>query len=233
MPEMTFRVSQVDVFRAWEENPEADMGWLIKNLVSKEPTEDMLRGTAFHAALETIGTGDVDRIDSQGFTFLFDGDYEIPLFPVREIRVNKNYGGIVVSGQVDGIAGNHIMDHKAATWFDAERYFLKYAWRYYLDIFKADRFTWYVWEMKETDENRVFMVRDLHVIEQFRYPDLEKDCRNLALRLKEFAEQHLNKPPAKEETMLETLTKSVIAARAKKAMSELEITDEDVKLITG
>lgn len=228
MPDMTFRVSQVDVFRAWEENSEADMGWLLKALISKEPTEDMLRGTAFHAALETIGTGEVDRIDSQGFTFMFDGDYEIPLFPMREIRVNKNYGGIVVSGAVDGIRGNHILDHKAATWFDAERYFLKYAWRFYLDIFKADRFSWYVWEMKETDEPRVYMVRDLHVIEQFRYPEIERDCRNMALRLKAFAEQHLNKQPAKEESTLELLTRSVAIERAKKAEAGLLITEQDI-----
>lgn len=228
MPDMTFRVSQVDVFRAWEDDPEAEMGWLLANLASRAPTEDMLRGTAFHAALETIGTGDVEIIHSQGFTFLFDGDYEIQLPPMREIRVNKNYGGIVISGAVDGIFGTHVIDHKAATWFDAERYFRKYAWRYYLDIFKADRFTWYVWEMKETDEPRVYMVRDLHVIEQFRYPELERDCRDMALRLKAFAEQHLMEPPAKEESTLELLTRSVAIERAKKAESDLLITAEDV-----
>ena len=228
MPEMTFRVSQVDVFRAWENDPEADMGWLLKSLASKEPTEDMLRGTAFHAALEIMGAGEVDRIDSQGFTFLFDGDYEIPLFPVREVRLNKNYGGIVVSGAVDGICGHHIMDHKAATWFDAERYFLKYAWRYYLDIFRADRFTWYVWEMQKADEERVYMVRDLHVIEQYRYPELESDCREMALRLKAFAEQHLNKPPAKEPDTEELLRQSIAMVRAKKAEASLCITEEDI-----
>lgn len=229
MPEdMHFSVSQVDVFRAWEDDEEADMGWLLKSLASKEQTEDMLRGEAFHAALETIGDGDVETIHSKGFTFKFDGDFEIPLSPHREVRGSKNYGGIKIRGRVDGANGTHIRDDKAATWFDAERYFRKYAWRYYLDIFNADRFTWCVWQMEETDEPRVYMVRDLHVIEQFRYPELEADCRDMALRLKSFAEQHLNKPPAKDETMLETLTRSVAAARARKAEAELLVTAEDI-----
>jgi hypothetical protein len=151
MPDLSFTVSQLDVFRAWEDDEDADMGWLLNALTSKEQTEDMKRGAAFHAALETIGTGEVDRIDSQGFSFLFNDDFEIPLFPMREVRGQKNYGGIEIRSRVDGIIGNWVMDHKASTYFDAEKYFKKYAWRLYLSIFGADRFTWNIFEMKETD----------------------------------------------------------------------------------
>jgi len=206
MPDPIFRVSQVDMFRAWEQDPESNSGWLLKALTSNEPTEDMLRGTAFHAALETIKVGEVDRIDSQGFTFLFDGDFTVPAAPVREVRLNKNYGGIVVSGKIDGLFGRHIIDHKAAMWFDAERYFKKYQWRYYLDIFKAEKFTWYVWEMQEHDqEPRTYTVRDLHVIEQYRYPELEQDCRALAHRLRDFASVHMkiqSKPDIEDALMV-------------------------------
>lgn len=195
MPDLVFRVSQVDVFRAWEEDPEADMVWLLKALAGGDPAEDMKRGTAFHAALEKMGECETDKIESQGFTFVFDGDFEIPNFPIKETRRNKDYDGIVVSGQVDAINGAHILDHKAATYFDAERYMQKYAWRYYLDIFNAYRFTWFVWEMQETDEPRSYVVRDLHRLEQFRYPGLERDCRDLAQRMKVFAEQHLQVVP--------------------------------------
>jgi hypothetical protein len=99
---------------------------------------------------------------------------------------------------VDGLRGTHIMDHKAATWFDAERYFRKYAWRYYLDIFNADRFTWFIWEMKEDEhEPRTWTVHTLHRIEQFRYPDLTKDCTALAHRMRDFAAHHLKGGPVK------------------------------------
>lgn len=191
MSDLSFSVSQMDVFRAWEQDPEADMGWLIKALTTREETDDMRRGLAFHKALETIGAGEMDQIESSGYRFLFDGDFVVPLFPFREARGSKKYTGVEVKGRVDGIHGNLIIDHKASTWFDAEKYFKKYQWRYYLDIFKADKFKWYIWEMQEADDPMTFIVRDCHILEQFRYPDLEQDCKELAMRMKLFAEQYL------------------------------------------
>ena len=189
---LSFRVSHLDMFREWEENEEAGLQQFLSRLNTHSPTEDMLRGTAFHSALETLIGGEVDELDANGFSFRFDGDYEIPDAKIKEIRCHKNYCGIDVSGQVDGIYGKHIIDHKAATWFDAERYFKKYAWRYYLDIFNVDRFTWYVWEMQEDEQQpRSYVVRDLHILEQYRYPDIERDCKALAMRMKLFAEQYL------------------------------------------
>lgn len=195
MPDLSFSVSQMDVFRAWEQDQDADISWLLKALAGKEETEDMKRGSAFHAAIDKA-EGELDCLDSQDFSFIFNGEFECPLFPLREVRGSKSYNGLEVRGRVDGLLGKHILDHKAATWFDAERYFRKYQWRYYLDIFGADKFTWYVWEMQEADEPRVFHVRDLHVIEQYRYPGLEQDCRDLAGRLKIFAENCLPKAVA-------------------------------------
>jgi hypothetical protein len=60
--------------------------------------------------------------------------------------------------------------------------------KYYLDIFKADVFTWNVWEMKEI-EDAVYEVFALHSLTQYRYPELEKDCTALALEFKEFADK--------------------------------------------
>jgi hypothetical protein len=34
---------------------------------------------------------------------------------------------------------------------------------------------------------------DIHQLEQKRYPDLERDCRNLALDYLQFAREHLSK----------------------------------------
>lgn len=191
MPDLSFSVSQMDVFRAWEQDPEAQLGWLIKALTTREETEDMRRGLAFHKALETITAGEVDCVESSGYRFLFDGEFELPLLPFREAKGSKNYCGVEIRGRVDGISGSLILDHKASTWFDAEKYFKKYQWRYYLDIFKADKFKWYVWEMQEADDPMTYVVRDLHILEQYRYPELEQDCKKLAMRMKLFAEQYL------------------------------------------
>ena len=74
--------------------------------------------------------------------------------------------------------------------FDAERYFSGYQWRFYLDIFRAKTFRWNVFEMKE-EGWMTYRVTGLHVLEQFHYPELEQDCRALAHKLRDFAQQHL------------------------------------------
>lgn len=190
--ELIFRVSHMDVFREWEGDEDSDLASLIADITSKQPTHAMKRGTAFHAALENLREGEVSKIESQGYTFVFPEDFEAPLFQIQELRGNKVYDGLIVTGQVDAIQGNHILDHKASESFDAERYMAKYAWRYYLDIFKAERFSWYVWQMYEdpTDIFR-YTVKDLHILEQYRYPELERDCSDLAAKMKSFAEQYL------------------------------------------
>lgn len=188
--ELEFRVSQAETFRRWLEDPDAEMGWLLNQLVSDEPTEAMLRGTAFHKALEVAVDSAVDRVDSNGYTFLFDCDITLSLPKTREIRLRKNYGGIFISGQVDGIDGNLIIDHKTTQHLDAERYFAGYQWRFYLDIFRANAFRWNVFELAES-EDREYVVRAFHVLEQFRYPGMEEDCRALAHKLRDFAQQHL------------------------------------------
>lgn len=185
-----FRVSNVELFRGWLKSEEDDFGWLIRQLASSEPTDAMLRGTAFHKALEIAREGTVDRVDLDGYTFLFDIDATLALPETREVRLSKNYGGIVVSGQVDCIFGNTIIDHKSTSHFDAERYNEGYQWRYYLDIFRANLFRWNVFEMKEV-EIGTWAVTALHVMEQYRYPSMEQDCRDLAHKLRDFAAIHM------------------------------------------
>lgn len=190
MPDLYFSVSQIDRFREWLADEDSDVESLIADLTEDADTPDMRRGRAFHGAIETVLEGrrdDLDEIKYGPYTFIFQGDFELPSIPYQEVKGYKTYDGLRVGCRVDGLKGNHIIDHKAATWFDAERYMAKYAWRYYLDIFTASRFTWDVWEMKETDNPLVWLVTDLHVLEQYRYPGMEGDCRELAAKMKDFA----------------------------------------------
>ena len=112
--------------------------------------------------------------------------------PTREIRLEKDYGGIIVSGQADAPIGNTIYDHKTTEKpLDAENYLEGYQHRFYMDIFGAYRFVWNVWEMKEMDEPKNYCVHTLHRLEQFRYPGMEQECRDLAQQYKQFAEKYL------------------------------------------
>jgi len=194
LPDLYFSVSQLDRFREWEESEDEDLSDLISALTGFTETPDTRPGKAFHRALETMipfaEAQNLEEIKADGFTFVFRGDFDLPLVPMVEVKAYKTYGNLRIGCRCDGLSGTHIIDHKASTWFHAERYMKKYAWRYYLDIFKATSFTWHIWEMKETDDPGVWWVEEQHVLEQFRYPNLTLDCTELARRMSEFAAQH-------------------------------------------
>jgi hypothetical protein len=135
-----------------------------------------------------------------GYTFAFTCSAEITLPKTREQRRSKDYGGIVVTGQCDGLEGKLIIDHKTVSGgFDAEYHLGGWQHRLYLDIFGADRFDWHVWEVgemkqktndPEADETRTARAYEVyahHLLTQYRYPALEGDCRDLALEFRDFA----------------------------------------------
>ena len=186
-PSWMVRVSQVDAFRDYLESEDMEIDAFLGGLVDSKPNEAMLRGSAFHRALEISNDADNEVLSADGYHFIFDGDFELELPRIREVRASKNYGGIIVSGKTDSICGNLMIDHKSTSRFDAERYYQKYQWRFYLDIFKADRFRWNIFEMDEIGPY-VYRIRDLHILEQCRYPDLEKDCAAMAGQMRRFLE---------------------------------------------
>lgn len=188
----TFRVSHLAAFARWRADQDAeDVGWLINDIRNNQETEPMRRGTAFHKALETIKDGwEGSEITSGDYRFVFTVDVAISLPETRETRRAKEYSGIIVSGQADGIGGKIIVDHKTTSHFDAENYLEGWQHKLYLDIFEADRFDWYAWEMKEIDP-KVYEVFGFHRLTQYRYPDLERDCSSLAADFKKFADRHL------------------------------------------
>lgn len=193
----TFRVSEVESFRQWRDDEEADLEQLLSRLRGQtEPSEVMLAGTAFHQALEDAPTGlTASSISANGYTFNMVGDFEIGLTGIREVRAGKTYTGpgyeITVSGQLDAIHGKRVEDHKTTGRFDPDRYLTGYQWRFYMDIFGADLFRWNVFEIKATDDPLTWDVFAQHTLEQYRYPDLGKDCGRLVADLAAFTRSHL------------------------------------------
>jgi hypothetical protein len=200
MIEMTFRVSEVESFRQWRDDEEAELDVLLARLRGQtEASEAMLAGTAFHKALELAPVKEHATLHALGYTFNFAGDFELAIPTIREIRASKTYTGedfaITVSGQLDTIEGKRVEDHKTTGRFDPERYLGGYQWRYYLDIFGADVFRWNVFEIAcNEDADPPGMVWDVyaaHRLEQYRYPGMERDCERLAHDLAQFARQHM------------------------------------------
>jgi hypothetical protein len=202
---ITARVSHVAAFARWKADEESDVDWLINDILSDKPSEAMLKGTAFHKFLEHAQAGESETAQVDGYSFIFAGDFNLYLPRMREWRKGKDYGGIIVSGQVDAIEGKCIYDHKTTERFDAERYLDGWQWRYYLDLFEADRFVWNVWEMKHLGESfaedpiddqpsetvQSYEVRSLHELTAYRYPAMGDDCRDLALEYRAFALRYM------------------------------------------
>lgn len=197
MKEMTFRVSEIESFRQWRDDEEADLDLLLARMRGWGPaSEAMAAGAAFHKALETAPLGLATELTAEGYTFRFVDDFTLALPPIREVRASKTYVGedfaITVSGQLDVIQGKRVEDHKTTGRFDPERYLGGYQWRYYLDIFGADQFRWNVFEIANHDDNpKAWDVFAQHTLEQWRYPGMEDDCAKLAGELARFALTHL------------------------------------------
>jgi hypothetical protein len=202
----TYRVSNVEAFRQYEQDEEAEADDLIASIRGeKEPSEAMLAGTALHKALEMAVPGESETVEALGHVFRFVGDFEIEVAEVRELRASKTYivdgEPITISGQVDQIPGLRIEDHKTTGRFDPERYLAGYQWRLYLDIFGANWFRWNVFEMQQVDSTSPsegfelpppeYEVFAQHTLEQYRYPGLEADCQRLVERFARFVRERV------------------------------------------
>jgi hypothetical protein len=192
-----FRVSNVEAFRQWREDEEAELEPLLARLRGQdEPSDAMKAGTAFHLALETAQEGESRVLSAPGYRFNIDCDITLALPEVREIRAHRDYGPIRITGKVDAIEGRRVEDHKTTARFEPEWYLPGYQWRFYLDIFGGDVFRWNVFEMDfddidTTTGDSVYTVRGFHVLEQTRYPALHEDCARLAADLHLFASEHM------------------------------------------
>jgi hypothetical protein len=200
---ITARVSHVAAYARWKAEEESSVDWLINSILSHEETEAMAKGTAFHKFLEHAQGWEGETAWVDGYCFTFSGDFELYLPVMREWRKGKDYGDIVVSGQVDAIEGGTIYDHKTTERFDAEKYLESWQHRFYLDIFGADRFVWNVWEMKHlgeiandleadaTGSSQAYEVRELHKLTAYRYPALTADCTELAQEYLAFVRKYM------------------------------------------
>lgn len=193
---MLARVSNIEAYRRWtnwvplhDHDEEPTLEQFIASITEDRPTEAMLAGTAFHKAIEHAEFGNHYELAANGYTFMLRGG-EVELPPIREMRAYKKYGDLNVTGQVDGIHGRTVIDHKTTKRFDAERFLAGAQWRFYLDIFDADIFQWFVFEIKEMGA-KTYDVSGPQVLTSYRYPGLHEDCAKLAAEYLAFARQHL------------------------------------------
>lgn len=193
---MLARVSNIEAFRQWKDwtplfegQEEPTIEDLVRFITIDEPSEAMKAGTAFHKALELADEGLHDALEANGYRFLLpDCDLELPA--IREMRAYGNYGNLTVTGQVDGVNGNLVVDHKTTGKFDPERYLNGCQWKYYLDIFGANEFRWNVFVVKEL-EPMVYSVAKPQTLTAYRYPEMHDYCAALAGEYLDFAREFM------------------------------------------
>ena len=188
---MIARVSHIEAFRQLQNSESYPVELFMRNVSdSVYSTPQQRVGTAFHRALETAEPGELPVLSIDGYTFVIEASSEISLPPIREMRIAKKFGELTVSGCVDGIDGLTVVDYKTTSDFEPERYLDSFQWRYYLSLTECTKLRYVVFEISipysTVDEEKVYLefepirVRKVHVIECFRYPDMEKDCSDLA-----------------------------------------------------
>jgi hypothetical protein len=181
---MRLSVTDLDSYLYWKGSEDMDLDALLRRLRREEPpTPAMLAGTAFHSLLENADTCDLSNAEQDGFKFRFDLESAIALPQIKELKaehlVQTTAGPVVLVGKVDGLRGSTIIDYKLTERFDAERYADSYQWRCYLMIFRAQRFTYEVFQCRHTDD--AIVVSEHHPLTFYAYPGMEQDVlRELA-----------------------------------------------------
>lgn len=193
---MRISVTDLDAYRRWREDEEAELETLLRQLRKEEPaSEAMQAGSALHKALELAQPGDFFSLEQDGYKFIFDPCIELAMPEIREVKAEKVYviDGIPVTlvGKVDALHGTRVDDHKTTGRFDAEKFLSSYQWRAYLSIFNADVFQWNVFEMAEQPEPKVYKVYAFHQFRQYRYAAMEADVIELLREFVRFALVHL------------------------------------------
>lgn len=192
---MRVSASDIDAFRRWRSDEDADLEPLLAQLRRElPPTEGMRAGRAFHKALELAEPGEVGVFEAEGYRFEVEADLEIDIPVVRELKSTREYvvDGVPVTlvGVVDAMHGRRVDDHKGTTRFDAERFLDSYQWRIYLEIFGADVFRWNVFEWDERAP-RVYVIRAVHPLTMYRYPGMADDVMRELRAFVDFAREWL------------------------------------------
>jgi colicin import membrane protein len=199
-PELLYaRVTAIDSFAKWRRGTGFDKKLSSEEFVEKvasrerEEKRQLTIGKALHKALEFGQAGEFDTLEADGFTFHFAAGCEVQLAPIRELRVEHQYGELIVSGQVDGLEGKRVDDHKSTSApFNAASYTEGWQWRFYLDIFEADRFRWNVFPIRpflDAEGQPVpnhFHVDSVETFEACRYPGMAEECAQLAAEYADF-----------------------------------------------
>jgi hypothetical protein len=162
-----------------------------------KPNRVMQLGSAFHSILETPDVCVRPSGDYVADGIVFPGDVVAPCLPLFdrsgafEVKATKDFH---INGQTwtvvskaDQLVRLDVVENKTK-WavFDLNRYAESYQWRFYVDVYGAQRVRYNVFCLSEYADGEI----GLRSIEQFNlypYPRLAADCRSLLSEFVEYA----------------------------------------------
>ena len=207
---MTIRLSPslIDSFEYWqndersgEEKQQARFGELIASIKGEhwEPSEPILRGSAFHDLLERQIVGMSDRLDSKdehGRIWIFDGD------GIRHVRAQIPPGTLFeVWGELllpeidvrmrlraDGLSGNEVHEFKSTAKINVDRYMNSVQWRCYLLAFEAELVAYHICKLGLDKKAGVWRLKEYLPLRQYAYDSMRANVLERAAALKSFIE---------------------------------------------
>ncbi len=198
---MTIRVTQLEKFRRWRDGVspfDSEQGVIDTLSGAFTGNEYTWIGTAFHKIVEQGESAwDNGIVHTQGgYVYLNETQKDMAILyretmpeAFHETRLSKqyptNHGTVTVTGCADIIHGNVIRDIK--TKYSApvqQEYTDSCQWRFYLDIFDADRFAFDLFWFKNYNRDMGMDVSKLELkqldpIPCLRYANMERDLRIL------------------------------------------------------
>lgn len=185
--------SLVDNYRYWRDTDFPDPAKAAEKLEEVlagirgekgEPTEAMVRGTAWHRALEMVnGSEGAMEISESGHLFRFDAQevaqvrQQLPAMTNQELRGRLDLPeiGAVMHLRTDGVTGNTIHEHKTTGRVDVDRYIRTSQWRAYLLAFECRVVVYHIVQLTKDRRANVWRVKDYLPFRQFAYPNMRRD----------------------------------------------------------
>jgi hypothetical protein len=186
-------VTDLESFRYYQDEDEATLEDMIRRLRRLDPpTDQMEAGRAFAKLMEHAGPAlDVECVD--GWTFRFDGDWDLSLPDLRELKVEQVFqtpsGPVTLVGMVDGTTGRVVRDAKLTQRWDAERYLDSLQWRSYLLMLEAPTFIYDVFVGRY--KGKEVTVTEYHPMTFYAYPNMRQDVERAVCELAAFVARHL------------------------------------------
>lgn len=189
-------VTDLETLRYFKQREDAPLSDLLASLAHvSPPTRKMAAGKVMAKFWEHASEGAIDSATVDGWTVNFNLDAEVPVPPVREMKIEYPMitpsGPVVLVGKVDGFEGVTVRDQKLTEKLDVEQKYLdSLQWRAYLMMLGARKFVYDVFVGDIDEHEDVITVSEYHPVTFYTYPEIEKDVQRAVNELAEIVTRY-------------------------------------------